>query len=95
MKKTVFKNSLALALVAIAAQASAQVTFYEREGFQGESFTTRRPIADFGRFGFNDRASSVVVGGEGWERWQVCEDARFNGRCVVLRPGQYPTLQWD
>jgi uncharacterized protein YcfJ len=93
MKKTVFKNSLALALVAIAAQASAQVTFYEREGFQGESFTTRRPIADFGRFGFNDRASSVVVGGEGWERWQVCEDARFNGRCVVLRPGQYPTLQ--
>jgi uncharacterized protein YcfJ len=93
MKKTVCRNALALALVAIAAQASAQVTFYEREGFQGESFTTRRPVADFGRFGFNDRASSAVVGGEGWERWQVCEDARFNGRCVVLRPGQYPTLQ--
>lgn len=93
MKKTVFKNTLALAALAIAAQASAQVTFYEREGFQGESFTTRRQVPDFGRFGFNDRASSVVVGGEGGERWQVCEDARFNGRCVVLRPGQYPTLQ--
>jgi uncharacterized protein YcfJ len=93
MKKAVFKNTLALALVAIATQASAQVTLYEREGFQGESFTTRRQVPDFGRFGFNDRASSVVVGGEGWERWQVCEDARFAGRCVVLRPGQYPTLQ--
>jgi uncharacterized protein YcfJ len=29
-----------------------------------------------------------VTGG----RWEVCEDARFGGRCVVLRPGQYPSL---
>ena len=91
--KTVFRNALALAAVAIAAQASAQVTFYEREGFQGDSFTTRRQIGDFERFGFNDRASSVVVAGESWERWEVCENPRFSGRCVVLRPGQYPSLQ--
>jgi uncharacterized protein YcfJ len=26
------------------------------------------------------------------QRWQVCEDARFRGHCVVLRPGQYPML---
>jgi uncharacterized protein YcfJ len=91
--KKVIKTALALTAVAIAAQAAAQVTFYEREGFQGESFTTRRQIADFGRFGFNDRASSVVVAGEGPERWQVCEDVRFGGACVVLRPGQYPTLR--
>lgn len=92
MKKAV-KHTLALAAVAIAAQASAQVTFYEREGFQGESFTTRRQIVDLGRFGFNDSASSAVVAGESWERWQVCEDVRFNGRCVVLAPGQYPNLR--
>ena len=91
--KTALRNTLALAAVAIATQAAAQVTFYEREGFQGESFTTRRQIGDFGRFGFNDRASSVVVGGESSERWQVCEDVRFTGRCAVLRPGQYPSLQ--
>ena len=30
----------------------------------------------------------VVSGG----RWEVCEDARFEGRCVVLRPGRYPSL---
>ena len=91
--KAILRTALALTTVALATQAVAQVTFYEREGFQGDSFTTRRQIADFGRFGFNDRASSVVVAGEGPERWQVCEDVRFGGACVVLRPGQYPTLR--
>lgn len=93
MKKSVLKNALALAAIAIAVQASAQVTLYEQEGFQGESFTTRRQVGDLGRFGFNDKASSAVIAGEAWERWQVCDDTRFNGRCVILRPGQYPTLQ--
>ncbi len=69
---------------------AAQVTFYEREGFQGRSFTTERPVANFERFGFNDRASSVVVVGQ---RWEVCEEARFGGQCVVLRPGRYPSLE--
>ena len=59
--KPALRHTLALTAVAIATQAAAQVTFYEREGFQGESFTTRRQIANFERFGFNDRASSVVV----------------------------------
>ena len=25
--------------------------------------------------------------------WEVCEDARFGGRCVVLRPGSYDSLR--
>jgi uncharacterized protein YcfJ len=25
-------------------------------------------------------------------RWEICEDAGFQGRCTVLRPGQYPSL---
>ena len=67
----------------------SQVTFYENDGFRGQSFTSNQPINDFQRFGVNDRASSVeVVGGS----WEVCEDARFNGRCVVLRPGRYSSL---
>ena len=71
------------------APVTAQVTFYERQGFEGQSFTTEKPIANFARQGFNDRASSAIVQGD---RWEVCEDARFNGRCVVLRPGKYPSL---
>jgi uncharacterized protein YcfJ len=85
----IFKTALAVAGLAIAAQAAAQVTFYERQGFEGQSFTTNKQIGNFQRFGFNDRASSVLVSSG---RWEVCEDVRFRGRCVVLRRGQYPAL---
>lgn len=86
---TVMRNALAMAAVAMSAQAAAEVTFYEREGFQGRSFTTDKQVENFQRFGFNDRASSAVVVGD---RWEVCEDSRFGGRCLVLRPGRYSSL---
>lgn len=85
----VLRNSLAVAGLVLAPQAIAQVTFYEHDGFQGRSFSTERQVGNFERFGFNDRASSVVVL---HERWEVCQDARFGGQCVVLRPGRYPSL---
>jgi len=85
----ILRNALLLAGVAIATQAAAEVTFYENEGFQGRSFNTGQAIDNFKRIGFNDRASSVVVDRD-W--WQVCEDAQYGGRCVVLRPGRYPSL---
>lgn len=85
----ILRNTLAVAATAFAAQAAAQVTFYEEEGFQGRSFTSQQRIWNFERFGFNDRASSAIVAGN---RWEICEDARFEGRCVVLRPGRYPSL---
>jgi uncharacterized protein YcfJ len=66
-----------------------QIDLYESEGFRGRSYSASAPIADLRGGGFNDRASSAVVTGT---RWEVCEDARFNGRCAVLRPGQYPSL---
>lgn len=86
---TALKTMVAMAGVIVAGQAAAQVTFFERQGFEGKSFTTSRQIRNFERFGFNDRASSVVVASE---RWEVCEDVRFGGRCVILRPGRYPSL---
>lgn len=57
----ILRSALAVAAVAVSTQAAAQITFYEREDFQGQSFTTERDIGNFGRYGFNDRASSVVV----------------------------------
>jgi hypothetical protein len=86
---TLLRNALAVAGVLIATQASAEVTFYEHEGFKGRTFSTEKRIGDFERYGFNDRASSAVVQGE---RWEVCQDARFGGRCVILRPGRYASL---
>lgn len=86
---TILKISVTLAAVSAAIAAHAQVTFYEREGFEGQSFTTEQEIGDFDRYGFNDRASSVVVRRD---QWEVCDDAEFHGRCVVLRPGKSPSL---
>jgi uncharacterized protein YcfJ len=84
-----FKPLLGLAFVAFAAHATAQVTFYEDAGFRGRTFQTNRAVENMSRFGFNDRASSVVVEGG---RWEVCEDVRFGGRCVMLRRGSYDSL---
>ncbi|MFO1303633.1 MAG: beta/gamma crystallin-related protein [Burkholderiales bacterium] len=78
-----------IAAIAAAAHATAQVTLYSQERFYGQAFTTSQTIHNFGATGFNDRASSAIV-----ERgtWEACEDSEFRGRCIVLRPGQYPSL---
>jgi hypothetical protein len=87
---SILKSALATAGLALSTQAAADITFYEHEGFQGRNFASAKEVRDFGRIGFNDRASSVLI--TGGERWEVCENARFAGRCIVLRPGQYGSL---
>ena len=86
------KTRIALGVSAalMSANALAAITFYEGEGFRGRSFTTEERVRNFERYGFNDRASSVVVDRG---RWEVCEDARFEGRCVILRRGSYESLR--
>jgi uncharacterized protein YcfJ len=81
--------ALGFAALAVSAQAMSQITFYEAEGFRGRVFATEGAIPNLKDFGFNDRASSVIVE-QG--RWEVCDDVRFNGRCMVLRPGSYDSL---
>lgn len=90
--KPVFRAALTVVAALIASQALAQVTFYEDDNFRGRSFTTDQPIRNLSRVGFNDSASSVIVAGERWARWEVCDDVRFGGRCMILRPGHYPSL---
>lgn len=83
-----YPAGLVLALFASGAMAQA-VTFYQGESFRGRSFSQDGPIVDFQRYGFNDRASSVVIRRGVWE---LCSDSRFGGRCVTLRPGSYRSL---
>ncbi|MGE0497844.1 MAG: beta/gamma crystallin-related protein [Ramlibacter sp.] len=89
MRQTI-NTTLAAALMVLATSAMAQATFYEGQGFRGRAFTADRALNDFGRAGFNDRASSVAVQRG---RWEVCEHADFGGRCAVLRPGNYASLR--
>lgn len=84
-----WKLLLGVVGLVFAAQAAAQITFYEGENFRGHSFSATQTVGDFQPTGFNDRAQSAVVDSGSW---QVCVDARFEGRCVVLRPGSYPSL---
>jgi uncharacterized protein YcfJ len=86
---TTTRHLVGLAAIAFAAHASAQVTFYSGEGFRGPTFQANSKVWNLERFGFNDRASSAIVE---HGRWEVCEDAGFRGRCVVLRRGNYDSL---
>ncbi len=78
-----------LRLFVLAPLAAAQVTLYEWDGLRGQVFTADRPINDLTRYGFNDRASSMVVQ---HGQWEVCEHQNYQGECRILRPGQYPSL---
>jgi uncharacterized protein YcfJ len=86
---TQLKTALAVSALICATHAMAQVTFYENDGFRGRAFTANGQVDDFTRHGFNDRASSVVVDSG---RWEMCQNARFDGRCIVLRAGRYESL---
>ena len=89
MKKSL-QATLAVAALVVAGHAAAQITLYEGEGFRGRALTANGPIPNLDRSGMNDRTSSIVVERG---RWIVCEHARFEGRCVILRHGNYPSLR--
>ncbi|OGA03935.1 MAG: hypothetical protein A2W68_10345 [Betaproteobacteria bacterium RIFCSPLOWO2_02_64_14] len=90
MMKKALRSLLLACELCLAGVALADVTFYEREDFRGRSFTIAEPVANFGRIGFNDRASSVVVRSGSH---LVCDDAGYRGRCVTLGPGNYRSLR--
>lgn len=89
LMKSLLRKAAVVAAAVMAAQAGAQVTFFEHDEFQGRSFNPGAQLNNFSNSGFNDRASSAIVTSG---RWEVCEDDAFAGRCVVLRPGQYPSF---
>jgi uncharacterized protein YcfJ len=87
--KIPLKMVMAVAALASTSLSFSQVTFYENEHFRGRTFAATKSVNDFRRNGFSDRSSSVIVQNG---RWEVCDDIRFAGRCVVLRPGNYDSL---
>lgn len=79
-----------LAGTLLACAALAQVTFYENDDYGGRRFSSNQSVANFMDHGYNDRASSIVVTSQTWE---VCENTQYSGQCVLLRPGNYPSLR--
>jgi hypothetical protein len=71
---------------------SQAIVLFEDANFAGTTYTVegQRNVDNLSSAGFNDRASSVVVKGG---LWQLCSDARYQGQCVTVGPGRYPSLQ--
>ena len=67
----------------------AEITLFGRDGFQGRQLNANEPLPNLERHDFDDRASSAIVRGGPFE---ICDQRGFQGRCRVLRPGQYPSL---
>ncbi len=88
--KTLTKTAIAACALVLGSQAMAQIVLYEGEGFRGRSVVVDKDMRNLDRRGLGDRASSIVVERG---RWEVCEEPRFQGRCAVLRRGNYPNLR--
>lgn len=88
--KILIKTAIAACTLVIGSQAIAQVVLYEREGYRGRSVVVDKDMRNLDRRGLGDKANSIVVERG---RWEVCEQPRFQGRCAVLRRGNYPNLR--
>ena len=71
------------------------ITVFVDRNFRGKSATFHQDIPNLQPTGFNDRIQSIRVGPG--EKWEVCEHANYQGRCVVIS-GEESDLrrnQWD
>ncbi|MET0681859.1 MAG: beta/gamma crystallin-related protein [Casimicrobiaceae bacterium] len=67
----------------------ARATLYEGPNLSGRAFPLNEAVANLGRTGFNDRASSLRVE-SGY--WIFCSDSEFRGECRTFGPGDYASL---
>ena len=67
----------------------ARATLYEGPNLSGRAFPINDAVANLGRTGFNDRASSLRVE-SGY--WIFCSDSEFRGECRTFGPGEYAYL---
>jgi hypothetical protein len=88
--KMLIKSALAVSALVLGSQAMAQIVLYEGESFRGRSVVVDRDMRNLDRRGMGDSARSIVVERG---RWEVCEQPRFEGKCAVLRRGNYPNLR--
>src|SRR5690349_14263765 len=90
--KRLFAAAAAVALFAppfTNAAMAGEITLFADSDFRGGRVTLQREARDLNEFGFNDRASSMVVRSG---VWQLCEHRDFGGFCAEFGPGEYRNL---
>ena len=91
MKNTLTATFLLAATLLGQAASAGELQLFSREDFRGQRVVIADGAAnDFRDFGFNDRASSLVIRSGTWE---LCEHKNFQGNCVVFERGEYPDLR--
>lgn len=91
MKNTLTAAFLLAASLLGQAASAGELQLFSREDFRGQRVVIADGAANnFNDFGFNDRASSLVVRSGTWE---LCEHKNFGGHCTVFERGQYPDLR--
>lgn len=68
------------------AACAGELTLFADSNFRGNRVTIDREAPNLSDFGFNDRASSIVIRSG---TWVLCEHANFGGRCAEFGPGEY------
>ena len=68
---------------------AGELTLFSDSNFRGQRVVLDRDAPNLADFGFNDRASSVVIRSG---TWVLCEHANFGGRCAEFGPGEYREL---
>ena len=86
----VLRLVFAVAGLAAAGYAAAEVVLFKDENFKGASYTSNGDTPDLDQVHFNDWASSVIVR---HGTWQLCQDSGYRGECTTLQPGEYPSLK--
>ena len=89
MKRKLVPLLVASLFLSAGVASAASITLYQDDNYRGRNINVDKPIQNFDRTGFNDRARSAVVH-EG--QWEICVDADYGGSCSVLAPGAYPEL---
>lgn len=67
----------------------ATLEVYSGAGQNGSAARLDRDNSNFATIGFNDRATSIVIG-NGY--WQLCSDANYQGTCRIFGPGRHDDL---
>jgi len=68
---------------------AGELTLFSDTDFRGNHVSLQRDAYNLSDFGFNDRASSLVVRSG---VWQLCEHKDFGGYCAEFGPGEYREL---
>ncbi len=89
-RATMIALTLAATLLGQACAHAGELTLFSKENFNGRELTLREVTPNLVDYGFNDKASSMIVRSG---RWEVCVDSEFRGYCQVFERGEYRDLQ--